>query len=341
MANGKISIKNIKPAISKIINTLSVPEAGIQPANGNTKQASAVTDTTKRKKVTDITNDRSNHYQVFGEQNATVAELEAELNKHQKLASSYKENADYKAIKAKMDQIQQTRGYYDNDTLANIMSNIAKATYTIENVLSPTTGRDSALSKRRDHLGAALGMYYNSRSFNKMNEALQKQYSIDPNKGDFNSTNYKKYQAELKSKLPVDIKNQTAELADISTKFSKTFASSEWKNTFDDMKFWIDSMKNYYKTPHSVQRYDNRQALHDEYMKYLKEKSSFEINDTVNRERQLAREYADKLNDYISHHSTELVQQTTEWRNQLRTALGDDYNVIVWRKAEKENQEKK
>ncbi len=290
IANGKISVANISPAIKKAVAAITPPfNADTTPKK---KDASAKTagnqSSQSLQALTDITNDHSNQYQVLGFGDPEMDEIVAEINKHKKIVNDYFETPEYKTLVANKEKSKLVEGFYDNDTLKNIMLSLDEIDHRIKSNWGGQDGKDTELYKQRTELGSKVGAYYSSDEFKSLNEALQKKYNINPNKihSEDDDANYRKYEAELTDKLPADIKEETAGLKTLSDQLYQQVSSPEFKAAFKQLKLMLDSMKSYYKKPH-IKQYENNS---DDYQQYSRLLLAYKNNPEITREQQIIRD---------------------------------------------------
>jgi len=330
IAHGEISVKAIKPAIKTAIvamvpkETAAAPDINPPPAEDTIRKIDhRVTDTIKE--------DYSNKYQLFGYDDPKMDSLSAELTKHEKFVKQYYNTDEYK----KLQKITNGSGYlsYDNDTLKNIMEKYNPALNRFKEIALATT--NSVIVKSRDSLGILIGVYYSSAGFKALNRMLEEKYNIDPNEDYLTSNpapNYIKYQAELKSGMPAKIKQEVADLENLTAQMNEMFSSSgAYKTSFREFKLWSDSLKAYYKKPHVRQHEysgnskDNIPASEKE--KYFQQLRAYMDSPELSREMALEKESADKLFAYMR--SPEFRKHLREWKAQLHATLGDRYDKIL------------
>jgi hypothetical protein len=326
IANGKISVRNIKPDIRKLVTALTPQPGNISKAD--TVPVKQVKDFEKPRLVNaDDTNVNANNYQLFGFGDPKMDSINAEQRRYSKLIDDYFHNEAYETLNA------NARGFskpqprsYDNDTLKNIMTDLDRVVDYIK-----THSSKNEDFKQRTELGKLVGAYYNGDDFKKLNSRLQKKYHIDPAfRYDLNDPAYQKYQAELNGKMPSDIKGNLAEIKKLSDKQRELLTSPEWGNNIKRMKLLMDSMKAYYKTPHLTQHQDNGtpDIPIDEIRKYSDQLQAYLNNPEIKRYTEIMKEDAKKIGDYMS--TPEFQKHVQDWKNNLRTTLGtNNYDEIV------------
>jgi hypothetical protein len=330
MAHGEISVKAIKPAIRTAIvamaPTLTAPAPAISPLavqDTSNKKGHPVSDTVKE--------DYSNKYELFGYDDPKMDSLSAELTKHEKFVKEYYNTEEYK----KLQKITNGSGYrsYDNDTLKNIMDGYNPALARFKEIAEATT--NSIVVKGRDSLGVLIGGYYSSAAFKTLTQQLERKYNIDPEEDyltDKQNPNYIKYQAELKSDMPVKIKQEVADLENLTAQLNEIYSSSgAYKTSFREFKLWTDSLKAYYNKPH-VRQHQYSENSNDnipagEKEKYFQQLRAYMDSPVLAHEMELEKESADKFFAYMR--SPEFRKHLREWKAQLHATLGDHYDKIL------------
>ena len=135
--------------------------------------------------------------------------------------------------------------------------------------------------------------------------------------------NYAKYQAALNAKLPPMVKEEMTELKKLSDQLYERDSSPEYRAAFTQLKVVIDSLKSYYKKPH-VRQYEFNG---DEHRKYSKLLQAYKNKPEIIREQAIIHDLEQKIGTYME--TPEFKRHVLEWRNQLRTSMGDTYNAIV------------
>lgn len=176
IAQGKISVANVKPAIKKAVAAISpvfiadtTPKKHAAPVKTTT-----ALDSVTSQNITDITNDHSNGYQVLGFGDAKIDEINAELNKHKKILNDYLQTTEYKDLEANEEKSKLVTGFYDNDTLKNIHVSLDQLMHQINGNWSISGGEFADLYNKRDELGNEVGAYYSSDAFKTLNGPCKK-----------------------------------------------------------------------------------------------------------------------------------------------------------------------
>jgi len=333
IAQGKLSVKAIKPVINKALMLLAPKTtAGTQAANiaeinsAPSRQSMEAIDTNR--------DDHSNDYQLFGYGDAKMDSLSAELARHQKIVNDYYKTEEYKTLQQKSREGDGAESF-DNDTLKNLREAFSRATDRFKQVAERTS--NSAIVKKRTDIGNVIGAYYSSAEFKRINEQLERKYGIDPNINYLDGNqhpSYIKYRAALNHSMPDKIKDDENELEKLSAQQYELFSDSgEFETSLRQFKAIGDSLKTYYSKPHVKQHEfastpaKSQTLSPEDAKKYRDQLRAYINNPEIAHERQLAKEWADKVFAYMA--TPEFQRHVKEWKNQLHTALGNGYDKIL------------
>jgi bla regulator protein BlaR1 len=327
IAKGKISVRNLKPAIEKAIAVLP-----------NISDAILHNDTTKKKasrsakaQLIDADNnnmDSPNNYQLFGFGDKKLDELNAEYKKHAKFVDEYYHSKTYDTLFANTQGFSNPQPrFYENDTLRHIMAAEDSVVDFIKRHSQDTPDR------LRTRLGLDVGNFYISHQFKTINDKFQKRYHINPRlKYNPKDANYEKYQEALNNALPPDIKNDLNNLKELSTRRHEILNSAEWNENFRRLKLLLDSLKRYSSKSHVKQHDYYADQTTDipptERGKYSEKLSAYLNSAKLKEEEALRNEYSKKISDYMS--SPKFGKHEQAWKNELRTLLGAaEYDKII------------
>lgn len=272
---------------------------------------------------------KPNAYQLFGYGDAKMDSLAKQLNDYSKVIYNYDHSRKYETLKLNSQGFSKpTMSFYANDTLRRLMGQI----YQITQYFDAHSTRD--ISLKRDSLGRLIGDYFKTQKFIAINLNLQRKYNIDPAKNyDANDNAYNRYHNELFGKMPAPIRREIEELKRLSNQLREQVSAPQQIAYLKQMPVLIDSMKSYYKKPHTAQytyasyeatmdiSADQRKQAQDELRDYLN-------NSDFRHAMELLNESGQKMHDY--YNNTPVVKEHEEaWRNELKTILANDYTDIV------------
>jgi hypothetical protein len=290
--------------------------------------ATAVSSKTVRSDADDEQN-RPNAYQLFGYGDPKLDSLSRQVDHYSKLMYNYDHSKAYETLIARAKGFStKAPGYYANDTLRRIMTSLDN----ISKDLRITMNRDLAM--RKDSLGRLVGDYFKTQKFTKTNSKLQEKYHIDPAKSyTANDAGYHKYHEELLKKMPEEIKNDIQQLKDLSETHRNRLHSPEYVTDIKQLHILLDSMKSFIKTQHTEQytyaSYEatmdvpaaERRQAQEELRAYLKRPEFHDNSEKLN-------EYGKEMRDYYKN-SPAVKEHEEAWKNELRTILAGDYDVIL------------
>jgi hypothetical protein len=276
--------------------------------------------------------DETNHpnaYQLFGHGDPKLDSLNKQVDHYSKLMYNYDHSKTYETLNAKAKGFSgAATTFYDNDTLRNIMAGITK----ISKGFNASESRSLELEK--DSLGHLVGDYFKTEKFREFNSKLQKKYRIDPaKKYSLDNADYTQYHDELFKKMPQEIKNDLQQLKDLSAKFRNMLQTPEFVADIKQLRILIDSMKNYYKKPHTAQyTYASYEATMDipaeERRKAQNELYNYMERPEFHQYSEMLNGYAKQMRDYFQNSPTVKAHEEA-WKNELRAILADDYDIIL------------
>ena len=272
---------------------------------------------------------KPNAYQLFGYGDLKMDSLSTLLNSYSMKWHSFTNNSNYETLRNKARGFSKpTPAFYDNDTLRRLMSRIEQ----ISSYFKTHSTRD--LQLKRDSLGQVIGNYFKTPKFVAINSGLQKKYHIDPAKSyDDRDVEYRQYHDQLFKKVPAEIKADLKELNILSGQVRDQIQSPQNVACMKQLPALIDSMKNYYKTPHIKQYdYSSYQATMDipadERQKAQAAFTALNQDPEIKRTLDKLNQCGEQLRDYYKN-TPAVKDREDAWKNELRTILADDYDNIL------------
>lgn len=327
IANGKISIRNPKHLIQKA-TAMVLPAADttqkkkILPAKNNRQVLALVnakSDTTDPYRNDPITNG----YQLLGFDDPKQDAILTRLKKYSDAVSAVNKTDEYKRLHDNLDAAQKNLKDYRNDILYDqIYAEERKASNDFYLKWGGDDGRNEHLGDEIKTLGSKVGKYYGGDDFKKLSGHLQKKYSIDPNKKYADDDqNYHAYQSELNSKIPTDIRDATDLIKKDGLIMHKQLNSPEYKADLKHLITLIDSL-NHFRSPETEKKYQDAvtEAANQSFTYYKQHEAEEKRNlDSL-------KVYGEKLHAY--NQSAEYRRHVKAWRDQMKAALGSDYEKI-------------
>jgi len=249
LANNKISINKIK----------SLNIAGLFIDTSSKKSVKAEKLATK--KAIKAKRDKK----VEKEQmDADLAKLSADIEKYGEALNAYYNSAEFKKyqdeLEAKGKEIEEYYKLHEPD-FKELELQQAKLGADFEK-----KWQDKGESREMAELGAKVGKYYDSPEFKRMNEQLEKKYGIVHKnyRDDRKDENYKKYEAELQSKVPAEVQEQTEQLKKMGEEIGKRYNSPEFLKKTEEMQLMADSMRKTFNNPEITQKQIEMKMLVDQ-----------------------------------------------------------------------------
>ena len=235
IAQGKISVKAITPIINSLLaDTAKKPVKKVNPV------AKA---TVAKKPVHTI-----KHFYYSGPgDDKKLDELNADIQKQSEELNKMYNNDEFKATQHELEEKgKEIQEYYNRPEMKKMQEDMAKAS----EAYAKNWGQNDKLknlSAQMGEKGHRIGAYYSSPEFKKMNAELETKYGIPHDRNyygdDAKDENYKKYKAELESRIPQDVKLQQEDLAKMGKQMSSRYESPEFKQQDKRLREMSDSIR--------------------------------------------------------------------------------------------------
>jgi beta-lactamase regulating signal transducer with metallopeptidase domain len=316
IAQGKISVKAIKPTIENLL-TDTIRKKAVK-----TKADKAAKATAKSKYKVQKFNERrynSNNNTNFnyneGLKDPQLDKLTAEIDKHANAISKYYESDMFKSYSADMEKRgKEIEAFYNNDKMKELTAAQEKLGADFEKKWGGKNNAMEQLAKQMEGLGKQVETYFNSPEFKEMNAKLQKKYGI---KGDFhdgNDENYKKYQEELKKNLSPQIKQQTEQMKKLGEEMRNHYGADMRKDG-DQMRRMGDSMRRAFNNPRIKQQQEEMRKMGEKMRAYAD-------NPEIKKQKELLKQATDKLREYTN--TPEFKAKVREFNKNRRVYNWDD-----------------
>ena len=304
--DGKLSVK--KAAFPKMITEL-LTDTTRKPAH-KTKKVSAYKKVAKNKIGYKMHLD-----ETYGLNDAELNRLTAEVNKHAEAIGKYYNSPEFKEQVEMLEQKGKAmEDYYNRPEIKKIQEEQEKLSADFEKQWGSNSETEK-LGEQMGESGKKIEKYFNSLEFKEMNEQLEKKYNIPHNRNhvdDSKDENYRKYQAELQSKIPADVKEQTEQLKQMGEKMHRRYDSPEFRQKTKALRDMSDSLRMSLNGPEmKMQRME---------MKKLGEQMRLSRNNPqIKKEQESLRLATKKLNEYMK--SPAFKQRMDEYRKQMESAF--------------------
>ena len=265
IAHGKLSFNKIKPSI--ITELLS---------DTTHKKATKTTHKTYTRKNSKAT---TKHYDEYSDEydDPKMEKFSRDMSKYGEEMGKYFDSADWKKYSAQMEEWGKKMGdYYNSDAWKKYSEQMEeygkkmndyysspqwKELTEKQEKLSEDFGKNwgetpetKEWSEKMGQLGEKIEKYYNSPEFKKLNYDLEDKYHIPHNRhnwtrDDRRDENYRKYEDELNSHTPADVKAATEEMKTLGEKMRGHFDSPEAREHSELMRKLGDSIRNMSNSP--------------------------------------------------------------------------------------------
>ncbi|QHS55661.1 M48 family metalloprotease [Mucilaginibacter sp. 14171R-50] len=315
IAEGKISLKAINPAITKLLATDTVPakkavkaqaKAVKATAKANVKASAALKAKFKTEKDAKSFN-YGYRYNYNGLNDPELERLSKEVEKHADAVGRYYDSPEFKAQSDQMSKLgDEVSAFYDSDKIKQATAAQEKAAAEFDKLYAGKEVGTEQMSKQMEVLGKQMEQYFNSPEFKTMNDKLMKQYGISQR--DYHTDkdeNYKKYQAELDKTLSPEIKQATKQMRDLGQQMRARFDNPDVRKAREQMRAAGADMREAFNNPDI--------KLKQEEMRRLGEKMrGYTGNASVKQEQKLLREASEKLRAYTQ--TPEFKKKLAEYR---------------------------
>jgi bla regulator protein BlaR1 len=317
IAQGKISVKAIKPTIENFLADTIRKKAVKTKAAKTTAKATAKSNY-KIQKFNQNRNNNNNHnfYYNDGLKDPQLDKLTAEVDKHANAIGKYYESDVFKSYSADMEKRgKEMEAFYNNDKMKELTAAQEKLGAEFEKKWGGKNNQMEQLGKQMEGLGKQVETYFNSPEFKEMNAKLQKKYGIkDNNFHDESDENYKKYQEELQKNLSPQIKQQTEQMKKLGEDMRNRYGAAMRKDG-DQMRRMGDSMRRAFDNPRMKQQQAEMRKMGDKMRAYAD-------NPEIKKQKELLKQATDRLKEYTN--TPEFKAKVREFKNSRRVYNWDD-----------------
>ena len=289
IAQGKISVKAIIPAFTQLLT-----DTGKKTV---VKKSNPVAQ--KSKKATHVTSHENVVYTENAMSDDKGQEISAEMQKYSQQMQQYYNSDDFKATQRQMEETgQKMQALYNNPELKKMQEEMQKLSTSFQKDWGNNNDdKANQLSSKMGERGRQIGAYYQSPEFKKMNAELRKKYNLPAGDIYFNGQNedenHKKYQAELETRIPANIKLKQDELKELGEQMKKRYDSPEFKAQQERMRILSDSMHVAYDSPKMKEDQKEMERLSEKMAQY-------QNNPQIKEAQKHMQEAAKKLSAYYS-----------------------------------------
>ena len=314
VAQGKISVKALSPIINELLADTGRKAAVKKPAH---LQAHSVKKTTHAVKRDNDNDDNGNAYSYADEDgDKKMQALSAEIQRLSQAVTAYYQSDAFKQTQHELEENGKAiQDFYNRPELKKLQEELSNASHGY----SKNAGENDkikVITEQMGEKGRKIGAYYNTPEFKKMNSELKKKYGIPENyyydDRDRESDNYKKYQAELDTHIPSDIKLTQEDLKKMGEQVSAHYDSPEIKAQNKRIQMLGDSLRRAYDDPAIKEKQREMERLG-------REMGQFQNNAEIRNQQRLLEQAIKKMTAY---------QRSPEYRKYLKSKMNFsfDYN---------------
>ncbi|MGN8071284.1 M56 family metallopeptidase [Mucilaginibacter sp. SG564] len=298
--NGKLSIKK-----------LAFPKVIAEPIDTIRKSAVKSKKVVAYKKAKENQANHEKHMaERYGLNDAELNRLTAEVTKHAEAMSKYYNSADFKRQSELLQQKGQAMAdYYNRPEMKQLQERQQKIAAEYQKEVGDGS-ETKELSEKMRQAGEKMGAYFKSQEFKQMNEQLEKKYGIPHNHNyidDSKDENYRKYQDELQSKIPAEIKQQTDEMKKMGEQMRAKYDSPEFRKKQAELRMMGDSMRKAYSNPQMKEQQAEMRKLGEQMR-------SYQNNPELKKEKELLEQASKRLHEYTN--SPAFKKKMEEYRKQ-------------------------
>ena len=272
IAQGKLSFNKIKPEIITSLFADTGHKKSVAKAKQNNSDSNDTTNPSKQK-TKDELKKRADQYSSQVDQ--LNQKYQAEMEKYGEEMAKYYNNGQWKKFQEQMEVYgKQLEDYYNSPEWKKLQEQMEVDSKKIEDFYNSAAWKDieanqqklseefqtkwaetpetKELTAKMEKTGKDIEHYYNSAEFKALNQRLMKKYGIPPGyKYDFShngsntskaNENFLKYQQELQSQVPPNVKAESDELSKTSAKLSEHFNSPEFRAKSEELRKMSDSL---------------------------------------------------------------------------------------------------
>ena len=227
-----------------------------------------------------------------------LQKLSEEVERNSEKLNQYYNSNEFKATERELEQKGKTiEEFYNKPEFKQLQEDLGK----VSSDFSKNYGNNdetTRLSAKMGEIGSNISAYFSSPEFKKMNTALENKYGIPHerhyyNDNDIKDENYLKYQAELESKLPPEIKRQTDELKTMGEQMSARYETPEYKAQNEHMQALGDSLTKAYDNPAIKEQQTEMEKL-------SRQMDSFQNNPELKKANEQLQRSIARLNAYMN-----------------------------------------
>jgi len=261
--------------------------------------------------------------EAYSLNDAELNRLTAEVSKHAAAMGKYYDSPEFK----KQAELLEAKGkamadYYNRPEIKQLQENQQKLAAEFQKDWGDK-GQTKELSDQMGQLGDKIGKYFSSPQFKQMNDELRKKYGIPADQKYFDDNkdeNYRKYQAELQSKIPSQVKEQTDLMKKLGEQMRSHYDSPEFNKKRDQLRAMGDSISRAFANK-------DMKLQRDEMKKIGEQMRNYQNSPEMKKEQELLKQASKNLRDYTQ--SPAFKKKMDEYRKQAESAYDFKYDYKI------------
>jgi bla regulator protein BlaR1 len=312
VAQGKISVKALTPMIKEMLADTGRKAAVKKSAHLQAHSAKKAAHAVKRNSDND---DNSYAYSYSDEDgDKKMQALSAEIQRLSQAVTGYYQSDAFKQTQRELEENGKAiQDFYNRPELKKLQEELSNASHNY----SKNAGENDkikAITEQMGEKGRKISAYYNTPEFKKMNSELKKKYGIPENfyndDRDRESDNYKKYQAELDTHIPSDVKLTQEELKKMGEQVTAHYDSPEIKAQNKRIQMLGDSLRRAYDDPAIKEKQKEMDRLG-------REMGQFQNNAEIRSQQRLLEQAIKRMTAY---------QRSPEYRKYLKSKMNFSFD---------------
>ncbi|MDB5089067.1 MAG: hypothetical protein JWR09_3061 [Mucilaginibacter sp.] len=313
VAQGKISVKSLTPIINELLADTGRKVAVKKSTHLRAHQAKKVTHAVKRNDDSDSNESYTDNY-ANEDGDKRMQALSAEIQRHSQAVTAYYQSDAFKQAQHELEENGKViQDFYNRPELKKLQEELSNASHDYSKNFGETD-KIKVITEQMGEKGRKIGAYYRTPEFKKMNNELKKKYGIPENyyydDRDRESDNYKKYQAELDTHIPADIKLTQEDLKKMGEQVSAHYESPEFKAQNKKVQMLGDSLRRAYDDPAIKEKQKDMDRL-------SRQMSHFQNNAEIKNEQRLLEQAVKKMTAY---------ERSPEFRKYLKSKMNYSFD---------------
>jgi bla regulator protein BlaR1 len=313
VAQGKISVKALTPIINELLADTGRKVAVKKSTHLRAHPAKKVAHAVKRNDDSDNNDSYTDNY-ADEDGDKKMQALSAEIQRHSKAVTAYYQSDEFKKVQHELEENGKViQDFYNRPELKKLQEELSNASHDYSKNFGETD-KIKAITEQMGEKGRKIGAYYRTPEFKKINKELKEKYGIPENyyydDRDRESDNYKKYQAELETHIPADIKLTQEDLKKMGEQVTAHYESPEFKAQNKKIQMLGDSLRRAYDDPAIKEKQKDMDRL-------SRQMTHFQNNAEIKNEQRLLEQAVKKMTAY---------ERSPEFRKYLKSKMNYSFD---------------